>query len=61
MTRKYTLKSKIRRRYSQTGKSNKAVDKKLKAKKVGYRKAKSGRIYFEARRNRSDKNKRTRL
>ena len=59
--RKSTLKSKIRRKYSQVGKSNKDIDKTRKAKKVGWRKSKSGSTYFENRRNRSDKDRRKKL
>ncbi len=40
--------------YSQKGKSNEAVDKKRRAKRVGWRRNKKGRYYFERRRNRSD-------
>jgi hypothetical protein len=59
--RKKTLKAKIRSRYSQVGKSDKAIDKTRKAKKVGWRKSKGGSTYFENRRNRSDKDRRKRL
>ena len=61
MPKRKALKSKLRRMVAQTGKTNTAVDKKLKAKKVGWRKSKSGNLYFENRRNRSDKNKRKKL
>lgn len=47
--------------YHQTGKSNRTRDKKRKAKKPGWRKSKSGKKYFENRRNRSDKNRKKRL
>jgi len=48
-------------KYPQVGKSNRFVDKHLKAKKVGWRKSKAGRKYFENRRNRSDRDRRKRL
>jgi len=38
----------------QTGKSNTAIDKKVKAKKPGKRKSASGKVYYERRKNRSD-------
>ena len=52
---------KSKRSLRQTGKSDKKIDKKLTAKKPGKRKSKSGKIYSERRRNRSDKNKKKRL
>lgn len=65
MVKKSTVKAKLRRKkkgYDQTGTSNKEIDKKLLAKKVGWRTAKkSKRRYFENRANRSDKNKKTGL
>jgi hypothetical protein len=65
-SRRMALRRRVRARYSQTtlggGKSHSLRhDKKLLAKKVGWRKAKSGRLYFENRQNRSDKNRRVRL
>ena len=56
-----TLKQKIRRRYAQRGKSNTSVDSKRPAKRVGWRKSKSGKVYFDNRTNRSDRNKKKRL
>jgi len=43
-----------KKRYKQVGSSIKAVDKMFQAKKPGWRKSKSGKKYFENRRNRSD-------
>jgi len=45
----------------QTGKTNKRIDKKLVAKKVGWRKSSSGKRYYEARKNRSDRSRKRRL
>ena len=48
--------------YKQTGKTTTKADKKLTAKKPGWRRAKkSGKKYFENRRNRSDKSRKKRL
>lgn len=44
-----------KKKYSQTGKSDIHLDRMLKAKPPGWRKSKKGKLYFEARRNRSDK------
>ena len=52
---------KAKKSLRQTGKSDKAKDKKLTAKKPGKRISKSGKTYTERRRNRSDKNKKKRL
>lgn len=51
-----------KRSYKQVGKSSIRVDRRLKAKKVGWRTI-SGkkRKYFENRRNRSDKDRRKRI
>lgn len=59
MTRKEYLKKqkKEHSKYMQTGSSNLFRDKKLKAKKVGWRYSDTGNIYFENRKNRSDKNR----
>lgn len=43
-----------RKKYKQTGKTTKEVDLKYSAKKPGWRKSKSGKRYYEARKNRSD-------
>jgi len=53
----------VRRRkvYKQRGYSNRAKDRQRKAKKVGRRRSKSGRMYTETRANRSDRNRRKRL
>ena len=61
MVKRITVRNRLRRKYSQTGKSNISIDRRLKAKKVGWRKSKSGKDYFEVRRNRSDKSKKTKL
>jgi hypothetical protein len=45
----------------QTGKSKTAADKKRTALKPGKRKSRSGKIYYETRKNRSDVNPRVRL
>ncbi len=45
----------------QTGKSDYKRDKKRTAKKPGKRKSKSGKVYYEYRRNRSDRDRRKRL
>jgi len=45
----------------QTGKSNKAKDRKVKAKHPGKRVSKKGKTYYEHRKNRSDKDRRKRL
>lgn len=57
-TRKKPTKKKVVR---QTGKSVTRIDKKLRAKKPGRRVSKSGNVYFERRRNRSDKNPKKKL
>jgi hypothetical protein len=49
MTKRYPKK-----RYHQTGKTTLWLDRKLHAKLPGWRKSKSGKTYYEARRNRSD-------
>ena len=60
--RRATKTAKRKRVYKQTGTSVKKIDKKLKAKKAGWRKSKkTGKLYFENRANRSDKNKKTKL
>lgn len=46
-----------RKTYRQVGKSNRRADRKRKAKPVGWRRSKSGKRYFENRRNRSDRAK----
>jgi coproporphyrinogen III oxidase-like Fe-S oxidoreductase len=43
-----------KRKYHQTGKSNVAMDKRIKAKKPGKRKSKHNKTYYENRKNRSD-------
>lgn len=45
----------------QTGKSVKAIDRRIVAKKPGRRISEDGNVYFEYRRNRSDVNKKERL
>lgn len=45
----------------QSGQSSTKHDKRYPALKPGKRKSKSGKVYYEDRRNRSDKNKKTRL
>lgn len=40
----------------QTGTTHRAIDKQRKAKRAGWRRSKSGKRYYEARRNRSDVN-----
>jgi len=47
--------------HRQTGHSNLVIDSYLRAKRHGYRKSRTGRVYFEARKNRSDVNPRRRL
>lgn len=42
------------KKYKQTGSSIKEIDKMLEAKKPGWRVSKSGKKYFENRKNRSD-------
>lgn len=62
--RKSTLKRKLRQTKvypKATRKYHVAIDKKLKAKKVGVRRSASGRLYTETRENRSDKNRKRRL
>lgn len=55
------LRRKMSRSYRQTGKRKSVVaDYSRRAKPPGYRRSKSGRLYYEARKNRSDKGK-TRL
>lgn len=44
----------MKKKYQQTGKTNIHFDKLLKAKPPGWRKSRSGKKYFEARKNRSD-------
>lgn len=44
----------MKKKYKQTGKSDLKFDKLLKAKEPGWRTSKSGKRYFEARKNRSD-------
>lgn len=51
----------IVRKKKQTGKSIKSLDKKRKALGIGYRMSKSGKIYYEARKNRSDKSRRRKI
>lgn len=48
-------------RYPQTGVSNRRRDKLIKALPPGWRESKTGRTYFENRRNRSDRNLNKRL
>ena len=43
------------KRYKQIGDTTKHVDKMLDAKPPGWRKSKKGNLYFENRKNRSDK------
>jgi len=45
---------KKKKKYTQTGCSIKELDKQLEAKKPGWRISKSGKKYFENRKNRSD-------
>ena len=45
------------KKYKQTGDSIKEIDKQLMAKKPGWRTSKSGKKYFENRKNRSDRYK----
>lgn len=45
---------KKKKKYPQTGCSIKEIDKRFKAKKPGWRKSKTGNVYFENRKNRSD-------
>ena len=45
----------LKARKTQTGKSNEKVDKKRKAMTPGKRQSASGRVYYESRKNRSDK------
>ena len=68
--RKTTLKRKVRKKSSpkqvkvypkKTRRYHLAIDKKLTAKKVGYRTSASGKKYMETRENRSDKNRKKRL
>lgn len=47
-------KVKSKPKYRQTGSSNSAYDKRVRAKPPGKRRSKSGRIYMERRKNRSD-------
>lgn len=61
MPSRTALRRRLRRQYAQIGKSVTAIDKMLVAKKVGWRRSKSGHRYYEARRNRSDRNRRLRL
>lgn len=61
--RKTVLKKKLvkRRSLKQIGKSNRSKDSKLKAKLPGKRTSKTGKTYYERRKNRSDKNRKKRL
>jgi predicted DNA-binding transcriptional regulator AlpA len=61
MVRRTRRTSRYSQHFSQTGHTTIPVDRKLKAKRVGWRKSKSGRWYKETRKNRSDKNRRLRL
>ena len=61
MTRKTTLKARLRHYYAQRGKSNVHADVMRLAKKVGWRRSENGNWYFEDRKNRSDRNRRKRL
>lgn len=61
MTRKSTLKSRLRRYYAQRGKSNVHADALRLAKRVGWRRSASGHWYFEDRKNRSDRSRARRL
>lgn len=61
MTKKLTLKQRLRRYYAQKGKSNAHSDVLRLAKRVGWRRSKSGHWYFESRKNRSDRSKKRRL
>lgn len=45
----------------QTGKSIKSIDKKKNALLPGKRVSSSGKVYYETRKNRSDKNKKSKL
>jgi hypothetical protein len=56
----YLLSAPAKKR-KQTGKSNKALDKKRKALPVGKRTSKTGNVYTETRANRSDQDRRKRL
>lgn len=47
--------------YKQHGKTTISRDRKLTAKRVGWRKSKSGKWYKETRANRSDRSKKTKL
>jgi len=47
-------KNKKKKSYKQTGCSIKEIDRQIKAKKPGWRTSKSGKEYFENRKNRSD-------
>ena len=49
-------KVRVRAHYRQTGKTNTRRDKLLRAKKPGKRRSKSGNVYYESRKNRSDVN-----
>ena len=49
--------AKRRKRYKQTGTTHIPIDKMIQAKKPGWRKSRSGKKYFENRKNRSDKDK----
>jgi len=51
----------LKRSKTQTGRSNKAVDRTRTALAPGKRKSKSGKIYTEKRANRSDKSRRLKL
>lgn len=49
------------KRARQTGKSKTSADKKLLARFPGKRRSKSGKTYYESRRNRSDVNRKKKL
>jgi hypothetical protein len=47
--------AKMKGRYPQKGRSIKSIDEQRPAKRVGWRKSKKGKLYFENRKNRSDR------
>jgi len=62
MKRKTVSKSRVLKSSKrQTGRSNKAVDRSLKAKLPGKRRSSTGKIYYEYRKNRTDVNPKKRL
>ena len=61
MTSKLKQKVKQRLVYKKPREPHLRVDKMLKAKRVGWRKSKSGNLYYEDRENRSDVNRMLRL